>query len=367
VTTTFEPPAERQEGRVPPRGTARAAATVGVGRQAPGASSPPSRPAPAPACLARAAALVRPGLDAAILGVSPRLQPLVRHHLDGGGKYVRATLALLSASACGAPEEIAVPGGVAIELIHNFSLLHDDIVDGDKERRHRPTAWAMFGTGNAIIAGDALSTLAVQVLLSRPDERRVEAARILADATQEMIFGQIDDMTMSTLTSVSVDDCLAMTRAKTGALLSCAAEIGAVLGGAAPATRDALASFGDHLGIAFQGVDDVLGIWGDPLVTGKPAGNDLLARKKSLPVAVAMSYGDPSAEELVRLLDGPLGPEEVSRATAVLESSGAREEVEALADLHLSAALDCLDRVAMPESVWADLVEVAEFVTARDR
>jgi len=367
VTTTFEPPAERQEGRMPPRGTAQAAALVPAGRPDPGAALPPRRSAPAPDCLARAAAIVRPELDAAILRLSPRLQPLVRHHLDGGGKYVRATLALLSAGACGAPEEIAVPGGVAIELIHNFSLLHDDIVDGDEERRHRPTAWAMFGTGNAIIAGDALSTLAVQVLLSQPDERHVEAVRILADATQEMIFGQIDDMTMSTLTSVSVADCLAMTRAKTGALLSCAAEIGAVLGGAPPDTRDALASFGHHLGIAFQGVDDLLGIWGDPRVTGKPAGNDLLARKKSLPVAFAMSYADTSADELVRLLEGPLGPDEVSRATAVLEGRGAREEVTALAERHLGAALDCLDRVGMPEAVRAELAGVARFVTARDR
>jgi len=320
----------------------------------------------APPCLERAASVVRPGIDAAILRLNPKIRPLVRHHLDGG-KHVRAALTLVSAAACGADDHVAVPGGVAIELVHNFSLLHDDIIDGDEERRHRPTAWKLFGTGNAIIGGDALSTLAMQVLLIEPSARHAEAARLLVEATQEMITGQIDDMTMSELASVSVADCLTMTQAKTGALLSCAAEIGAVLAGAAPKVRSALASFGGHLGIAFQGIDDLLGIWGDPAVTGKPVGNDLLARKKSLPVAIAMGKRDAAARELVRLLEGRLGADEVATATRILERCGAREEVAALAASHYGAALECLDRAPMEEHARSELAAVAGYVTARDR
>ena len=143
----------------------------------------------ASATLARAALVVAPALDEAVGRLSPSLQGPVHHHLAGGGKRVRAALSLLSATAAGAAEEIGVVGAVAIELIHNFSLIHDDIIDGDTERRHRSTVWSEFGIGPAIIAGDALATLALQVLLDDPTAERVRAARCLVEATQVMIAG----------------------------------------------------------------------------------------------------------------------------------------------------------------------------------
>ncbi len=180
---------------------------------------------------------------------------------------------------------------MAIELVHNFSLVHDDIIDGDLERRHRPTMWAEHGVGHAIIAGDALATLAFQILLEEPTPERVRAAVRLAEATQAMIAGQAEDMASELRDSLSVEECLQMEAGKTGALLSCAAAIGAILAGAPAATVEALADFGRHLGIAFQAVDDVLGIWGEPSVTGKPVGNDLRQHKKTLPIALALAQG----------------------------------------------------------------------------
>ena len=241
--------------------------------------------------LTRVRSVVAPAIDAAVLRLCPALRPAVREHLAGGGKFVRAGLTLVSTAAAGAEEIAGLAGAVAIEIVHNFSLVHDDIIDGDLERRHRPTLWAEHGVGHAIIAGDALATLAFQVLLEEPTPERVRAAGRLAEATQAMIAGQAEDMASELVVSLSVEECLHMEAGKTGALLSCSAAIGAILGGAPAATVDALADFGRHLGIAFQAVDDLLGIWGEPSVTGKPVGNDLRQHKKSLPVAIALSRG----------------------------------------------------------------------------
>jgi geranylgeranyl diphosphate synthase type I len=321
----------------------------------------------ASATLARAALLVAPALDEAVTRLSPSLYAPVQHHLAGGGKRVRAALSLVSASAAGGTEEVGLPGAVAIELIHNFSLIHDDIMDGDAERRHRSTVWAEYGVGAAIIAGDALSTLALQVLLDEPTPERVLAARSLVEATQLMIAGQADDMAFESRQSVSVAECLAMESGKTSALLSCAASLGAVLAGAPSETVEALAEFGSHLGTSFQAIDDVLGIWGETARTGKPVGSDLSQHKKTLPVSIAYAGTGAGVEDLRRLLEGELSPADVARARMLLEECGAREETVALADAHLASALAALDRVRLVAGPKTELVAIAKFVTERDR
>jgi geranylgeranyl diphosphate synthase type I len=321
-----------------------------------------------PAALERASALVGPAIDEIVAGrLSPGLRAPVEHHLAGGGKRVRAALVVLSSAAAGASEETGVVGAVAIELIHNFSLVHDDVVDGDRERRHRPTVWAEFGVGPAIVAGDALATLAMQVLLEDPTTPRVRAAIALADATQAMIAGQANDMAFETRQSVSVAECTAMVEGKTGALLSCAASLGAILAGGEETVVSALASFGLHVGVSFQAIDDLLGVWGQPQVTGKPVGNDLLQRKKTLPVAIALAQSNGRADELAGLLRGELTPVEVRRATQLLEACGAREAVLDAAASHFELACAALARVPLVPGPAAELIEVARFVTERDQ
>ncbi len=332
----------------------------------PGTGRTPAAPR-APHALARASSLVVPALDAAVERLDPSLHEPVRHHLAGGGKHVRGGLALVAAAAVGGTEGEAVPGAVAVELVHNYSLLHDDIIDGDRERRHRPTVWARFGEGVAIVAGDALAALAIQVLLDAPTPARMEAARRLADANQAMISGQSADMAFEARARVTVEECLAMERDKTGALLSAACAIGAVLGGADGATAEALGEYGEHLGIAFQAVDDLLGVWGDPSSTGKPVGADLLARKKTLPIAVAFERGDAVADELASIFSRASDQSEVERATLLLERAGVRDAVAAIADEHLRQGLGALDRVELADKPKEELVEVARYVTARDR
>lgn len=339
-----------------------------------------------PQVLERGRRAVAPAMERAISRLAPEIRRVASYHLgwtgvDGSpapgptGKGVRPTLALLGAAAAWADPEVGVPGGVAIELVHNFSLIHDDIIDADTERHHRPTVWSVYGVGPAIVAGDALAVLAHQVLLEASPDRGPAASEALAEATAAMIAGQADDIAFETRRDVTVEQCTAMCAAKTGALLGCAASIGALLAGAPPATVGALSDYGRHLGLAFQAVDDLLGIWGDPSRTGKPAGSDLRQRKKSLPVVSALAAGGSEAEELRELLLGPpgveqplppLSPEQVERARFLVEACGGREWTAMRAKANLDAALGALERVRLSALPHRDLADLAVFVVERE-
>jgi geranylgeranyl diphosphate synthase type I len=181
-----------------------------------------------------------------------------------------------------------------------------------------------------------------------------------------MIAGQADDLALEEEPEVTIGACLAMAAGKTGALMSCAAALGAILAGAPPAQVGALGDFGAQLGLAFQAVDDVLGIWGEPVVTGKPAGNDIRRAKKSIPIVAALER-EPDGW-LARLLATPeLDEPEVAKAAAAIDDLGGREFSEDLASSSLRAASDALDRAMVVPAVADQLAHVARFVVGRDR
>jgi geranylgeranyl diphosphate synthase type I len=287
-----------------------------------------------------------------------------------GGKAVRPALATLSAQAVGAPARTAVPGAVAVELVHNFSLVHDDVMDGDTERRHRPTVWAVWGTTSAILTGDALLALAQEVLLDSASPHRAAAARLLAEATRHLVRGQVQDVAFEQRSDVTLAQCLEMVSGKTGALLSASAAIGAVLAGAPAEIVDAFSTFGAQLGIAFQLVDDLLGIWGDPAITGKPVFSDLRSRKKTLPVTYALTHGGTAGRELARWLaePGTRGQSETGEAWAadLVEAAGGRDWAAAEAQRRIAAATDALARVPMRAGPREELVAIAHFIVARE-
>ena len=325
----------------------------------------------APDILGRARELVDPAIAAALGGLCEELRVPAEYHFKGRGKGTRPALAILSAEAVGAPPETAVPGAVAIELIHDFSLIHDDIIDNDAERRHRTTVWAKFGTGVGVVVGDALHALAFEVLLSDPSPPRVEAAKNLAEAVSAMIAGQSMDMAFEEMPLVTLEQCLAMEQGKTGALLSYASSVGAILAGADGAAVEELADFGAHMGVAFQAVDDLLGIWGDPERTGKPAGADLRERKKSVPVVIALNSDTPAADELADLYARPdWDAGSVDAARALVEAGGGREHTQVLARTHYDLAVSALDSLAARQEVVGQAVEemrfLAEFIVGRD-
>jgi geranylgeranyl diphosphate synthase, type I len=282
------------------------------------------------------------------------------------GKALRPALAVLSVRAAGAAPDRGVVPAAAVELVHNFSLLHDDIMDGDTERRHQPTAWTVYGVGAAILAGDALLALAQDLLLENPPYG-VWAARCLSAAVQRLIAGQGADLAFERRDDVTVEECLDMAGDKTAALMACACSIGVVYVGGSANLAMSLSGFGAHAGLSFQLVDDLLGIWGAPQITGKPVGSDLRARKKSVPVVAALTSGTPAGRELATLLatPEPLTEDEVSRATALIEDAGGKEQIEKMADAELASALNCLAEADMPEDVRAEFAAIAEFITAR--
>lgn len=351
-----------------------------------------AEPVSVPELLARSRTLCTPPLKAAVARLAAPMDTVAAYHFgwidrDGtpsagdGGKAVRPALALLSAQAVGAPAEAGVPGGVAVELVHNFSLLHDDLMDGDETRRHRATAWTVFGPAQAILVGDALATLGTEVLLdagtagavggaSATDAAR--AVRLLTTATRGLIDGQAMDVAFEQRDSVTVAECLEMEGGKTAALLAAASAIGAVLAGADDRVSDALQRYGHHLGLAFQAVDDLLGIWGATEVTGKPHWGDLRQRKKSLPVAAALAEGGAASRRLAGELADPKGrgeesePELAARA-ALIEEAGGRAWTQEEARRQHTTALAALDEVPMPDAVREHFVALAEFVVVRER
>jgi geranylgeranyl diphosphate synthase type I len=322
---------------------------------------------------------VTPALRAALARLDATSRAQAEYHfgwsdVDGhpvagdGGKAVRPALALLSAQAAGADAEVGVAGAVAVELVHNFSLLHDDLMDGDQERRHRRTVWAIWGASGAILTGDALLSLAHEMLLESASPHACEADRLLATATRELIRGQVQDLAFERRDDVTLAECLDMVAGKTGALLSASAAIGAVLAGAPPAVADALATFGSQLGIAFQLIDDVLGIWGDPAVTGKSIHSDLHARKKSLPVTYVLTGGAAEGEQLAKWFAATGEPDEAElRAAAdLVTAGGGRDWAVAEAKRRMELGECALAAVDLPASPRCELLSLARFIVHRE-
>lgn len=335
----------------------------------------------AAAILARARGAIDPALRAAVARLDARNRRVAEYHLgyadaDGapvaadGGKAVRGALALLSAHAVGAAEPAGLPGAVAVELVHHYSLLHDDIIDEDAMRRHRPAAWTVFGAPRALLAGDAMAALATTVALDAASAPQAAAsARAIAAATARMLAGQAADIAFEAAETVPLDACRRMVADKTGALIECAASIGAIAAGAPADTVAALRRFGAHLGMAFQLVDDLLGIWGAEESTGKPVASDLASRKKSLPVAAALDAGGPHARRLAEIYarDGVLDRSAVAAAAAAIEATGARRWAESEADRETAAALSALDDLAVDDGVRNELRVLTAMLCRRDR
>ncbi|MGW4023568.1 polyprenyl synthetase family protein [Streptomyces sp. NPDC005009] len=329
--------------------------------------------------LERLRTLVRPALTEAVPRLGPELRRVAAYHMgwtdaDGrptaadSGKGLRGCLALLSAEVSGRPEA-GLPGAVAMELVHNFSLLHDDVIDLDRSRRHRPTAWTVFGIGPAIVAGDALLTLALSVLLESGTPTAAEAVAAMLAATDRMIDGQAKDLSFQVQQDLTVDDVLDMFERKTGALFGVAASIGAILAGAEPAMVAALNRYGTSLGIAFQAVDDLLGTFGDPEVTGKDVGGDVRRRKLTLPLATALSSEQEAAAELRAIMktDGELDAGLVGRATRLIEECGGREVTRQYVREHHNTAITALESIRSSASAeaWQSLHRIAVFSVER--
>ena len=283
---------------------------------------------------------------------------------DGMGKMVRPAIVMFIAEELGGSLDRALHAAVGLELVHNFSLIHDDIQDQDRTRRGRATLWTQLGEAQAINAGDLMHAIAIsEALRSGP-----AIAERLLGATEAMIVGQTLDLHFEDR-AVDEAEYLHMIDHKTGALLRCAFELGGICAGASEDVICDLRQLGHGIGRAFQIRDDVLGIWGNGDVFGKPQGSDIRRRKKSYPVAVGFSRaGSGDRETLERIYARePVREEDVEWVIRLLERLGVRDSAAEQVRIHLEQAQDAASRIALSERGTNELNALIEFLARRQK
>ena len=328
--------------------------------------------------LAHSRELVEPSMRAAVERLDDHSRLVASYHLGwcdehgdpreaSGGKAIRPGLTLMVADAVAGNPELGIPGGVAVELVHNFSLIHDDLMDRDTQRRHRRTVWTIWGDATAVLVGDALASLADEVLGEADSPHAHRAGRALAVATRELIRGQVLDVAFEQRDDVGLAECMDMAAGKTSSLLGVAAQLGAILGGADEETCEAFRTYGWELGLAFQLVDDLLGIWGSPDSTGKPVFSDLLAHKKTMPVVWSLENGGDAGRELADWLSSTTMPTEadLQHAAGLVERAGGRGWAVAEANERVRKAGKALDASGTTSANREQFDELARFVVER--
>ncbi|MGH2619301.1 MAG: polyprenyl synthetase family protein [Anaerolineales bacterium] len=290
----------------------------------------------------------------------PALYQIVEHHFGwaeaaASGKGVRPLLCLLCCAAAGGEWRAALPAATAVELIHNFSLIHDDIQDRSEFRRHRRTVWKVWGEALAINAGDALFSLArlSTQRLGLPPPRLLAVHLILDEACLELTRGQQRDLGFSSNGEGTLARYLRMIEAKTASLLAASAAAGSMVAGAPASRQAAFQAFGRELGLAFQILDDVLGLWGAPGQTGKSVGQDLLERKPSFPALHALEH-EPSFAALWED-----STSELTSLLGALDAAGSREAATLTAGEYTSACLTSLAAAKPDEPAAAALRSLA--------
>ncbi|PKO07656.1 MAG: polyprenyl synthetase [Chloroflexi bacterium HGW-Chloroflexi-3] len=306
----------------------------------------------------------------------PGLKEMMNYHfgwLENGksqksqGKQIRPIILLLSNSICGGDWKKALPAAIAIELIHNFSLIHDDIEDQSDLRRGRETLWKIYGIPQAINTGDAMFSLAQINMLKLGYEINkqigFDSLQKLNETCLHLTGGQNLDISFEKETRVSLDRYLLMIGGKTAALLSASAEIGAITALTSESNRKALRNYGNALGLAFQAWDDWLGIWGEEEQTGKSTSSDLITGKKSLPILFALDKGGDFSR--IYLSNG-VNQENFHELLFLLENNGAKEFTENIAKQFTDTALKSLEEIKVSDqNAFQSLLELTDLLITR--
>jgi len=331
--------------------------------------------------LSQLASLYLPAIEAELrraVGSGPEplreYYTMLEYHLGwtGGGsvgKRLRPLLCLLACAASSGEWERALPVAAAIELLHNFTLIHDDIQDNSPVRRGRPTVWQKWGQAQAINAGDAMFTLAHLALHGLPargtsPEVALNVLKIFDLTCLVLTQGQYLDMSFERRERVTVVEYMTMIEAKTAALIAASIRLGALIAGADEPRAAHFEHYGRSLGLAFQVQDDLLGIWGDPAVTGKSTASDLEKRKKSLPVV----YGLERSPEFARAYAHPPQPgDDVAQMAAQLETLGARDYAQHRANELTAEAIQHGEAAAPAGEAGAALRELTDQLLNRNQ
>jgi geranylgeranyl diphosphate synthase, type I len=278
---------------------------------------------------------------------------------DATGKRLRPLIVLLVVASYIPKWLHALPSAASVELIHNFSLVHDDIQDNSDKRRGRTTVWKKWDMPQAINVGDALFVISSQAIMDLSEnyhaEIVVKTARVIHDACLDLTRGQYLDMTYENRNDLSIEDYWKMIEGKTAALISACTQVGAILGGGDDATIEKYRIFGRDLGLAFQVQDDILGIWGDEALTGKSTASDLVEGKNSLPILYGMNQKGKFAG---RWAASAIRPDEVAEVAQMLVNEGARENSQREAERLTNQALSTLEEINPKNEAGEALAEL---------
>ncbi|MBE0636738.1 polyprenyl synthetase family protein [Candidatus Bipolaricaulota bacterium] len=313
---------------------------------------------------------LRVGLAQALHGDDATRQ-MLRYHVgletakgtpaDALGKLLRPGLLLFVAEELGARREVALPAAIALELVHNFSLIHDDIEDGDVRRRGQATIWSLIGVAKAINAGDLMIALA----LLEGAKASPEAVTCILDAMRDLVDGQSLDLDFESRW-VTPPEYRAMTQLKTGALFRCAFELAGIVARVPSELIKRLASFGEELGIAFQVRDDLLGVWGDESDLGRPAGSDLRKRKKAYPLVTTHERASDIDRQFIEqaMKSEPVSDGDIKKILGLMDRLGIRSDGEVRMQAHLQEAVKQLPYIPFSEDGLQNLGSLFAGLTA---
>ena len=274
-------------------------------------------------------------------------QPIA-YTLVAGGKRVRPQLAMIASKLFGGKEEEVLPAALALEVFHNFTLVHDDLMDRAKVRRARPTVHVQWNENTAILAGDQMMIEAYKLITEVPEDKLPKVLRLFNKMATQICEGQQYDVDFESQEQVALDDYLLMIRLKTSVLLANALQIGAYIAGADEQAQDALYQFGIAVGLAFQIQDDILDVWGDPQTFGKAVGGDISCNKKTFVYLTALQLAttlNHSTQLLNHWYSQVLedNTEKIAAVKAIFEQLGVREACEAVVAQYTQSALEILD------------------------
>ncbi len=275
----------------------------------------------------------------------------IEYTLAAGGKRVRPQLAMIACQMFGGNEEEALPAALALAVFHNFTLLHDDVMDKADMRRGRPTVHVKWNENTAILSGDQMLIEAYQLLSDVPSDKLPKVLRLFNKMATEICEGQQYDVDFESMEHVTKDEYLMMIRLKTSVLLATALQIGAYIADADEQAQEALYQFGINIGLAFQIQDDILDVWGDPKTFGKAVGGDISCNKKTFVYLEAKRRGGERLEEWYsQVLED--NTEKIAAVKAIFEQLGVREACEAVVEDYTQKALAILD--TLPQNVATD-------------
>lgn len=291
----------------------------------------------------------------------------LHYFLALGGKRMRPTLSLLSCHLFGTPGIKAINVALAIELFHNFTLIHDDIMDNAPLRRGKPTVHTKWDINVAILAGDVLYTKANMLLVNNENEYLPDLFTLFNQTATEVCQGQQMDMDFEKKNSITLSDYLQMIRLKTSVLLGAALEMGAIIASASVADRKHIYEFGVNLGLAFQLQDDILDLYADPHKFGKQIGGDVLANKKTYLLLRAFELADDeTSHQLMYHLERGKGEEKIQAVREIFDKMDVRKHAEEARQKFYQAALFHMNAISVNDEMKSDLLQLAKEIMSRD-